>query len=372
MNPSPSNYDETLCTYQQVSQELREAHKRTEACLNDLTELLHKFATQMVVNSQPHSSSNPLPSQPLPNPKGGINMVQITSDKGAIAEAEDDKEEEDEKDDDWLYDLLAKLVGVDSDSDDEYEEDKEEEVIEEDEEEEMIEITEEATEEEVNSQDKEGEFFIVTVYGVNEEKPEDLPEKCANPGPCFVTCKIGKSEDIIVRVGQLSIPTDFHVIRAPKNNNGSNPQVLLRRPFLKTACSKLNFYDETFSLEVGNVIEIFQPTRPPISQEESVHQGKKEESVGEFKQKETVHQAVIPKQKKGQKTPTPVRRGKQKKEDTKAVKKKKPEKGKEERKAELNCTTFKDLLGKLKKINGAIIKDNSIGVHLVEDNSNWK
>ncbi|MED6117127.1 hypothetical protein PIB30_107076 [Stylosanthes scabra] len=129
----------------------------------------------MVVNSQPSSSSNPLPSQPLPNPKGGINVVQTTSDKDAIIkEEEDDEEDEDEEDDDWLYDLLAKLAGVDSDSEDEYEDIKEEETSEEDEEEEMIKSTEEATKEEIGSPDKEYEFFIATVYGGNEEKPEDL------------------------------------------------------------------------------------------------------------------------------------------------------------------------------------------------------
>ncbi|MED6189561.1 hypothetical protein PIB30_097199 [Stylosanthes scabra] len=207
MNPPPVSYDETLRTYQQESRELREAHKSTEARLNNLTELLHKFARQMEVNNQPPSNSNPLPSQPLPNPKGGINM-------------------------------------------------------------------------EIGSPDKEEKFFIATVYGGNEENPEDLPEKYANPGPHFVTYKVGKiyvpdclcdpgaSEDVIVKVGRLSIPTDFHVIRTSRSNNESNPQVLLGRPFLMTAGFKVNFYDETFSLEVGNIIEIFQPTRPPISQEE--------------------------------------------------------------------------------------------------------
>ncbi|MED6116058.1 hypothetical protein PIB30_096542 [Stylosanthes scabra] len=290
-------------------------------------------------------------------------MVQIASDKGAMAEEEDNEEEkdEDEDDDDWLYELLAKLAGEDLDSKNEYEKAEEEAATEEDEEEEMVEIDEEATEEEVSSPVKEEEFFIATVYGGNEEKPEDLPEKCADPRPCFRTTDtfhladismvsmMGIAEDIIVRVGRLSIHTDFHVIRTPRNNNGSNSQVLLGRSFLKTAGFKHNFYDETFSLEVENVIEIFQPTRPPILQEESTHQARKEESVGEIKQKETSDPTVTPKQKKEQNTPTPARRSKQKKEDTKVVKKKKPEKGKEEKKAEFNCTNFKDLLGKLKK-----------------------
>ncbi|MED6213041.1 hypothetical protein PIB30_089411 [Stylosanthes scabra] len=85
MNPPPSSVDETPRTYQQESRELKEAHKRIEAHLNDLTELLDKFASQM-----------------------------------ALAE-------------------------IESDSEDKYEDAEEEEVTEEDEEEETTEIIKEAT-----------------------------------------------------------------------------------------------------------------------------------------------------------------------------------------------------------------------------------
>ncbi|MED6158810.1 hypothetical protein PIB30_036223 [Stylosanthes scabra] len=332
MNPPLSSYDETLRTYQQESRELREAHKRTEDRLNDLTELLYKFASQMAVNSQPPSE-------------------------------------------------------IGSDSENEYEDDEEEEVTEEDEDEEMTEIIKEATEE-VGSPDKEEEFFIATVGGGNEENPEDLPEKCADPGPCFVTCKVGKiyvpdclcdpgaCASVIplelykvLDLGSLKKTTDTFYLadtKPPEVTTGPTPQVLLGRPFPKTAGFKLNFYDETFSLEVGNVIEIFQATRPPISQEES-----EEEPVVTTEPEKTAKRAVPPKLKMDKKNPIPTRRRKQKKEDTKAVKKK-PEKEREERKAELNCTDFKDLLGKLKKSKSAIIKDGDIGDHLVEDNSKWK
>ncbi|MED6209980.1 hypothetical protein PIB30_059801 [Stylosanthes scabra] len=246
----------------------------------------------MAVNTQPPPSSNHLPSQPLPNLKGGINMVQTANEKGAMTEEEDNEEEED---DDWLYELLAKLAGEDSVNEGKYEEAEEEETTEEDKEDEMVEIDEEATKEEVSSLVKEEEFFIATVYGGNEEKPKDFPEKCADPEPCFVTCKIGK---VYVPDYLCDPRACASVIPTPRNNNGCNPQVLLGRPFLKTAGFKLNFNDETFSLEIENAIEIFQPTRPPISQEESVRQARKEESVGEIKQKETVDPTVTPKQKK--------------------------------------------------------------------------
>ncbi|MED6113518.1 hypothetical protein PIB30_071554 [Stylosanthes scabra] len=162
---------------------------------------------------------------------------------------------------------------------------------------------------------------------------------------------LGQRQDVIVKLGELTIPADFHVIKTSPSDKGSNPQVLLGRPFLKTASFKLNYYDETFSFEFGNVIEIFQPTRPPIPKEGSVHHFQ----LGNHKAKveESVEKAGT-------------------KEATKMVKKKKPEKGMEERKAELKCADFKDLIGKLKMISNAFVKESSIGVHLIEDNSKWK
>ncbi|MED6151514.1 hypothetical protein PIB30_083217 [Stylosanthes scabra] len=99
----------------------------------------------MAVNNQSPPSSNPLASQPLPNSKGGIKMVQTARES--------------------------------ADSEDGYEEAKEDE---------MDEVADVADEEKVSSLDKEEEFLNATVYGGNEEKPEDLLEKCADPGPCFV------------------------------------------------------------------------------------------------------------------------------------------------------------------------------------------
>ncbi|MED6222979.1 hypothetical protein PIB30_069658 [Stylosanthes scabra] len=268
-------------------------------------------------------------------------MVQTANDE---EEEEHSDEEEDREDDEWLYELLAKLAEIDSDSEDGYEDAEEEEVTKEDEEKETTESAKETTDKKVGCPNKEEEFFIATVYGGNEENPEDLPEKCDDPRPYFVTCKVGKIyvSDCLCDPGACAsiMPLELY---------------------------KLNFYDETFSLKVGNVIEIFQPTRPPISQEES-----KGESVVATEPKETAKRAVTSKLKKEKKNPTPTKRSNQKKEDTKAMKKKKPEKEREERKAELNYIDFKDLLGKLKKIKSAIIKDGGIGVHLVEDNSKWK
>ncbi|MED6186379.1 hypothetical protein PIB30_066120, partial [Stylosanthes scabra] len=158
MNAPPSNYEEALCSFQQDNKELREAQKRTETQLSNITELLTEFTNQMSFNQQPSSqpsSSSPLPLQPLPNPKGGINVVQT--------DGIEDKE------DDWLYELLAKLGGEDgSDDEEDFGEDEEK-----DEEEEEV-------------------FFVKTLYGETKAVKEEIPEKCDNPGPCSMTCKIGE------------------------------------------------------------------------------------------------------------------------------------------------------------------------------------
>ncbi|MED6226569.1 hypothetical protein PIB30_105140, partial [Stylosanthes scabra] len=141
------------------------SQKRFESQLSHITELLHKFTNQPTTNpqSQP-STSSPLPSQPLPNPKGGINMVHN----------ENDEEVEEEDDDDWLYELLAKLADSDGSDDEEVEEEPEKEV-----------------DDEVVEEETKGEtFFIATIFRRNEVKETEMPVKCEDPGPCLVTSKI--------------------------------------------------------------------------------------------------------------------------------------------------------------------------------------
>ncbi|MED6162491.1 hypothetical protein PIB30_070910, partial [Stylosanthes scabra] len=46
----------------------------------------------------------------------------------------------------------------------------------------------------------------------------------------------------------------------------------LGRPFLKTAGFKLIYYDEIFTFEVGNVIEIFHLPPPPKPRKKGLHQ----------------------------------------------------------------------------------------------------
>ncbi|MED6213998.1 hypothetical protein PIB30_098798 [Stylosanthes scabra] len=69
---------------------------------------------------------------------------------------------------------------------------------------------------------------------------------------------VGIAENILVRIGELAIPVDFHVIKSTKGEKGGTPQLI--------------YYDEIFTFSVGNAIEIFHLTPPPKPQKKSLHQ----------------------------------------------------------------------------------------------------
>ncbi|MED6213301.1 hypothetical protein PIB30_091844 [Stylosanthes scabra] len=157
--------------------------------LNSLISTLNyckKFANPPRVNPQAQaqpSAPSPLPSQPLPNPKGGINAVQVEIDNKG-----EDKAEDEEGKNDWLYELLTKLANS-AESEDEKEDENIEEESEEESDEEEEEESELAEEEDINDRDKGRIFFINTLFK-EKKSDEEIPIKCEDPGPCLVTCKI--------------------------------------------------------------------------------------------------------------------------------------------------------------------------------------
>ncbi|MED6140267.1 hypothetical protein PIB30_091520 [Stylosanthes scabra] len=87
-----------------------------------------------------------------------------------------------------------------------------------------------------------------------------------------IVSSAGIAEDVLVKIGSLTVPADCHVIRTTKHSKGGKPQVLLRRPTLKTTGFKLNYITETFSFKVGYVEEIYHPKRPPALNKKFAHQ----------------------------------------------------------------------------------------------------
>ncbi|MED6113699.1 hypothetical protein PIB30_073202 [Stylosanthes scabra] len=209
---------------------------------------------------------------------------------------ENDEEEEEEDDDEWLYELLAELANSDDSDDEDVEEEPEREV-----------------DDEVVEEETEGEtFFIATIFHGNETN----------------------------RRGQRR-----------------RPQVLLGRPFLKTARFKLPSDDDTFSLSVGKITEIFYMTRPPAPQKKGAHQLRvssskiePEKLLRSEKRKESENSKNDCFIEKGLRIATPQLKKKRKQvplnlERKKEKKKKKQEEGNSEKKMVLQCSSFDKLLG---------------------------
>ncbi|MED6164123.1 hypothetical protein PIB30_086679 [Stylosanthes scabra] len=183
-NNPPFNFDEGIRIVQKENQEMREAQKRTEAQLSHLTQLLQKISNQSTVSPQAQAQpSSPLLSQPLLNPKGGINAVQV--------EEEEDKIEDENDKNDCLYELLKKLANFDDEeSEDESEEEDKDESTEEGSEDEFVEEGDQ-TEEEAREEDRDkGKISFINTLFKEKRNKEEVPIKCGDPSPCLVTCKI--------------------------------------------------------------------------------------------------------------------------------------------------------------------------------------
>ncbi|MED6222504.1 hypothetical protein PIB30_065078 [Stylosanthes scabra] len=187
----------------------------------------------------------------------------------------------------------------------------------------------------------------------------------------------------MVNIEKLTIPTDFHIIRPTKGDKGGRPQVLLGRPFLNTARFKLQYDDDTFSLSVGKITEIFHVTRPPAPRKKGAHQlrvGTKKIELEKLLRSDKRKEAENPKKdafmEKGLRIAPPQLKKKIKKVplnfERKKEKKKKQEKGKSEKKMILQCSSFDKLLGKLKIFKKILHHHKSMDAHLVKDNSKWK
>ncbi|XP_052622296.1 uncharacterized protein LOC128127676 [Lactuca sativa] len=76
----------------------------------------------------------------------------------------------------------------------------------------------------------------------------------------------GVLEDVLVQVNELVFPTDFYVLDMGDDDHPSSSSILLGRPFLKTARTKIDVYNGTLSMEFdGEVINfnIYEAMRYP-------------------------------------------------------------------------------------------------------------
>ncbi|MED6185026.1 hypothetical protein PIB30_053062 [Stylosanthes scabra] len=193
-NPFPSSYEDILRAFQQENKEMREAQKKTEAQITNLTELLTKFTNQETTNpstSSPPRNPSPLRSQPLSNPKGGINMVQKRDEEADKKKARTE----------WLLELMAEIdklggsndeywIWDNSDEEDEEGSDEEGEVEEDAEEKDEKEEVNGSNEKEKEAKEECGTLCIATVFKESKVDKPVILVKCEDPGPCLVTCEV--------------------------------------------------------------------------------------------------------------------------------------------------------------------------------------
>ncbi|MED6109494.1 hypothetical protein PIB30_034089 [Stylosanthes scabra] len=247
---------------------------------------------------------------------------------------------------------------------------------------------------------------------------EEIPIKCEDPGPCLVTCKI-RGLSILdylcepracgnIMPFELYETLDLGPLKKTKEvfttadasiveKKGGTPQVLLGRPFLKTAKFKLTYYDEIFTFSVGSAIETFHLIPPPNLQKKGIHQlqANNGRTQGGSSKEEKKTEAKVWKDSRGRSHDvvsenSPSSKGKKKKvvlnPKNKKKKKKEPDgsnvkkdsKKKElnedesEKKKPINCSSLSIFLGKLKVLKDVLCRNKSMDAHLVKNNSKWK
>ncbi|RDY05407.1 hypothetical protein CR513_10777, partial [Mucuna pruriens] len=138
---------------------------------------------------------------------------------------------------------------------------------------------------------------IVSVLTRNEEfttgAQQALPKKCRDPKIFSVPCSIGECtfadamldleasinvmptsivqllgvlEDVLVQVNELIFPTNFYVLDMEDKTSRKGSTLILGRPFLMTARTKINVHAGTLSMEFGDTLvqfNIFEAMKHP-------------------------------------------------------------------------------------------------------------
>ncbi|CAJ2668596.1 unnamed protein product [Trifolium pratense] len=85
---------------------------------------------------------------------------------------------------------------------------------------------------------------------------------------------VGVVEDVLVQVNDLIFPADFYILDMAGETESSRSSIILGRPFMKTAKTKIDVDDGTMSMEFGDIVakfNIFDAMKYPL-EEHSVFQ----------------------------------------------------------------------------------------------------
>ncbi|RDY12401.1 hypothetical protein CR513_02817, partial [Mucuna pruriens] len=76
-------------------------------------------------------------------------------------------------------------------------------------------------------------------------------------GDLSVVQPLGILEDVLVQVNELIFPTDFYVLDMEDETSGKGSTLILGRPFLMTARTKIDVHAGTVSIEFGEAVSVF-------------------------------------------------------------------------------------------------------------------
>ncbi|RDY03525.1 hypothetical protein CR513_12889, partial [Mucuna pruriens] len=104
---------------------------------------------------------------------------------------------------------------------------------------------------------------IVSALTRNKDFPagaqQELPKNCRDPRIFSVPCTIGDCilKDVLVQVNELIFPTDFYVLDLEDETSGTGYTLILGRPFLMIAKTKIDVHVGTLSMEFGDTLVQF-------------------------------------------------------------------------------------------------------------------
>ncbi|RDX76395.1 Retrovirus-related Pol polyprotein from transposon opus, partial [Mucuna pruriens] len=96
---------------------------------------------------------------------------------------------------------------------------------------------------------------------------------------------LGVLEDVLVQVNELIFPIDFYVLDMEDETSGKGSTLILGRPFIMTARTKINVNAETLSMEFGDTLvqfNIFEAMKHPIEDHSLFGIGLIDELVEEY------------------------------------------------------------------------------------------
>ena len=84
-----------------------------------------------------------------------------------------------------------------------------------------------------------------------------------------VALPLGVLEDVLVQISDLIFPTDFNILQIENESSSHGSTLILGRPFLMTARTKIDVHARTISMEFGDDIvhfNIFESMRHPAEE----------------------------------------------------------------------------------------------------------